>query len=210
MTTVRVAYVVASVLLSGVAMVAAGAELSVFAAGSLRAPLADLAQRFARNSMCLLTGARTHATTASAFDAMIDPAVKLGTSTPKADPSGDYAWEVFHKAGALGPGAFATLTAKARQLTGGPQSPPATGSAYGAFIAAGDADMFLTYCTNAELARQENPQLRVVRLPADLVVAADYGIAARKNAPAAATAFVDYLRGPASRRVFAAHGFDPP
>jgi len=209
-TTVRVAYVVASVLLSGVAMVAAGAEFSVFAAGSLRAPLADLAQRFARNSMCLLTGARTHATTASAFDAMIDPAVKLGTSTPKADPSGDYAWEVFHKAEALGPGAFATLTAKARQLTGGPQSPPATGSAYGAFIAAGDADMFLTYCTYAELARQENPQLRVVRLPADLVVAADYGIAARKDAAAAATAFVDYLRGPAGRRVFAAYGFDPP
>jgi len=209
-TTVRVAYVVASVLLSGVAMVAAGAEFSVFAAGSLRAPLADLAQRFARNSMCLLTGARSHATTASALDAMIDPAVKLGTSTPKADPSGDYAWEVFHKAEALGPGAFATLTAKARQLTGGPQSPPATGSAYGAFIAAGDADMFLTYCTNAELARQENPQLRVVTLPADLVVAADYGIAARKDAAAAATAFVDYLRGPAGRRVFAAYGFDPP
>ena len=266
MTTVRVAHVVASVLLSGVAMVAAGAEFSVFAAGSLRAPLADLAQayerdsgnkarltfgasgllrdrisggeradvfasanmehpqslakagwtalveRFARNSMCLLTGARSHATTASALDAMIDPAVKLGTSTPKADPSGDYAWEVFHKAEALRPGAFATLTAKARQLTGGPQSPPppATGSAYGAFIAAGDADMFLTYCTNAELARQENPQLRVVRLPADLVVAADYGIAARKDASAAATAFVDYLRGPAGRRVFAAYGFDPP
>jgi ABC-type molybdate transport system substrate-binding protein len=93
-----------------------------------------------------------------------------------------------------------------------PQSPPppATRSAYGAFIAAGDADMFLTYCTNAELARQENPQLRVVRLPADLVVAADYGIAARKDAAAGATAFVDYLRGPVGRRVFAAYGFDPP
>ena len=70
--------------------------------------------------------------------------------------------------------------------------------------------MFLTYCTNAELARQENPQLRVVRLPADLVVAADYGIATRKDAATGATAFVDYLRGPVCRRVFAAYGFDPP
>ena len=50
MTTVRVVYVVASVLLSGVAMVAAGAEFSVFAAGSLRAPLADLAQAYERDS----------------------------------------------------------------------------------------------------------------------------------------------------------------
>jgi len=40
--------------------------------------------------------------------------------------------------------------------------------------------------------------------------AADYGIATRKDAATGATAFVDYLRGPAGRRVFAAYGFDPP
>jgi molybdate transport system substrate-binding protein len=28
---------------------------------------------------------------------MLDRGVKLGTSTPKADPSGDYAFEVFRK-----------------------------------------------------------------------------------------------------------------
>ena len=163
--------------------------------------------------MCLLTGARSHATTASALDAMLDPAVKLGTSTPKADPSGDYAWEVFHKAEALRPGAFATLTAKARQLTGGPQSPPppATGSAYGAFIAAGDADMFLTYCTNAELARQENPRCASSGFPPispspPTTASPRASDASRRRA----TAFVDYLRGPAGRRVFAAYGFDPP
>ena len=38
----------------------------------------------------------------------------------------------------------------------------------------------------------------------------NYGIAARKDAAAGATAFVDYLRGPVGRRVFAAYGFDPP
>jgi ABC-type molybdate transport system substrate-binding protein len=39
-------------------------------------------------------------------------AVKLGTSTPLADPSGDYAWEVFRKADALRPGAFSKLEQK--------------------------------------------------------------------------------------------------
>ena len=29
---------------------------------------------------------------------LLDPQWKLGTSTPKADPSGDYAWEVFRRA----------------------------------------------------------------------------------------------------------------
>ena len=44
---------------------------------------------------------------------------------PKADPSGDYAWEVFRKAENLKAGASATLEKKALQLTGGPSSPPA-------------------------------------------------------------------------------------
>jgi molybdate transport system substrate-binding protein len=32
-------------------------------------------------------------TPTSLLDRMLDSSVKLGTSTPKADPSGDYAWE---------------------------------------------------------------------------------------------------------------------
>ena len=46
----------------------------------------------------------------------------LGTSTPKADPAGDYAFQVFDKAEALSSGATATLKAKALQLTGGKDS----------------------------------------------------------------------------------------
>jgi ABC-type molybdate transport system substrate-binding protein len=37
-------------------------------------------------------------TTATLLARMLEPAVKLGTSTPKADPAGDYAWRVFAQA----------------------------------------------------------------------------------------------------------------
>ncbi len=57
------------------------------------------------------------------LELMLDPAVKLGTSTPKADPSGDYAWALFRKADALRPGAYAALDAKALKLTGSPEAP---------------------------------------------------------------------------------------
>ena len=57
-----------------------------------------------------------------------DRDLKLGTSTPRADPSGDYAWEVFRKADAIRPGAFATLSHKALQLTGAPSSVTAPSS----------------------------------------------------------------------------------
>ena len=110
-------------------------------------------------------GSRT--TSASLLDRMLDPQVKLGTSTPKADPSGDYAWEVFRKAGKLQAGASATLEKKALQLTGGPTSPPAPQgrSVYGEFLAQGAADIFLTYCTNALAAQRENRRNRSCNCP---------------------------------------------
>ena len=87
---------------------------------------------------------------------MLDPAVKLGTSTPKADPSGDYAFELFERverSGARRPGG-PLLADKALQLTGGPNSPPppAGRNVYGMLVATGQADVFLTYCTNAVVA----------------------------------------------------------
>src|SRR5262249_18443275 len=59
------------------------------------------------------------ADTASLLERMLAPDIKVGTSTPKADPSGDYAFEVFRKAEALRPGSAAVLETKALQLTGG-------------------------------------------------------------------------------------------
>ena len=74
---------------------------------------------FARNRLCALVRPGLDVTPATLLDRMLDRSVKLGTSTPRADPSGDYAWEVFRKADAIRPGAGAALERKALQLTGG-------------------------------------------------------------------------------------------
>ena len=64
-------------------------------------------------------------------------------------------------------------------------------------VATGEADIFLTYCTNAALAQRENPSLRVIdSMPDALAVGADYGIAVLNGAPAAA----DAVRAIRSRR----------
>ncbi len=82
-------------------------------------------RRFARNEMCALVAPALDVTPATLVDRLLDPAVRLGTSTPKADPSGDYAWLVFERIEQQGrKGAFQQLAAKALQLTGGPNSPP--------------------------------------------------------------------------------------
>ena len=75
--------------------ISGGERADVFASANMEHPqsLAEAGwtahvERFARNSICLLMGARSHATTASALDAMIDPAVKLGTSNTEGGPVG--------------------------------------------------------------------------------------------------------------------------
>lgn len=78
---------------------------------------------FARNRLCALARPGLEVTTANVIDRMLDPQIKLGTSTPKADPSGDYSWKVFRGIDNLRAGSLTTLEVKALQLTGGPTSP---------------------------------------------------------------------------------------
>src|SRR5262249_58406282 len=107
--------------------------------------------RFARNQLCALARGDLGLTEGQLLDRMLDPGVVLATSTPRADPAGDYAWEVFRRAEAIRPGSQAQLEAKARPLVGGPASPPPPPdrSVYGQLLTERKADMFLTYCTKA-------------------------------------------------------------
>ena len=167
---------------------------------------------FVRNSLCALTQASVNVTPQTLLEAMLSPTVKLGTSTPKADPSGDYAWELFRKAEGVRSGAYAALDAKAQKLTGGPDSPkpPAGQGTYAWVMAQGQADVFLTYCTNAVAAQKEVPRLKVVQVPPALQVGASYGLTVRSGAAAPAEAFAQALLAPPAQATFARYGFGQP
>jgi molybdate transport system substrate-binding protein len=164
---------------------------------------------FARNQLCALAKPGLTVTSDGLLDAMLDPNLRLGTSTPKADPAGDYAFALFAKAEALKPGARAALESKALQLTGGPTSEkaPPDRNPYAWVMASGKADLFLTYCTNAALARTEAPSLRIVQIPPALSVGADYGMIVLRDAPAPAAAFARFVLGEAGQAILMKHGF---
>jgi len=200
-----------------------GAKADVFTSANMEHPqalaaahLSGPAVLFARNRLCALARPGLDVEPATLLDRMLDPAVKLATSTPKADPAGDYAWAVFRKADAMRPGALARLEGKALQLVGGPNSPPPPGpaaqgrSAYGAFIAAGTADLFLAYCTAAKVAQQENPGQRLIELPPELAVAADYGLVVLNRASPDAYRLAMFILSAAGQRILAQAGFGAP
>jgi ABC-type molybdate transport system substrate-binding protein len=164
---------------------------------------------FARNQLCALANDDLKLTSATLLDALLDPAVRVGTSTPKADPSGDYAFALFAKAEAFRPGARATLEGKALQLTGGPTSEkaPAGKNQYAWVMENGKADVFLTYCTNAVLATKDLPALQIVQIAPELNVSAEYGMIVLKDAPASATKLAQFILGGEGQAILVKHGF---
>lgn len=202
--------------------IVAGERADVFASANMAHPQALSAadawrptRAFARNAMCALARPGLAVTRDSLVRTMLDPAIKLGTSTPKADPSGDYAFELFEKverAGAAPAGSGKALAAKALQLTGGPNSPPPPPdrNVYGMLVATGQADVFLTYCTNAVIAIGEERSLQLVEVPPAINVSAEYGLAVRKGAPPSAQAFADDLVGGAGQGALRKAGFLAP
>jgi ABC-type molybdate transport system substrate-binding protein len=197
--------------------IAAGERADVFASANMAHPKALAAagkaspvQRFARNTLCALVSPKVRVTPETLVDQMLDPAIKLGTSTPKADPSGDYAMAMFERVDQGRPGAFKALSGKALQLTGGPNSPPPPvgKSVYGVLVAEGQADIFITYCTNALIAVAEQPGLKSVAVPDAINVGADYGVAVVGAAPAAER-FVAFLLAPSGQAILTRQGFAP-
>jgi ABC-type molybdate transport system substrate-binding protein len=199
--------------------IAAGARAEVFASANMEHPQAlAKANRsgpvvlLARNKLCALVRPGLAVTRDTLLDRMLDSQVKLGTSTPKADPSGDYAFEVFRKAEAVQPNSQLALAKKALQLTGGAASaaPPGRRNPYGWHIAEGRADIFLAYCTAARDAQKENSGLQMIALPDALAVSADYGLTVMADASPGAYQFALFILSPEGQRILASYGFSAP
>jgi len=198
--------------------IAKGEAAEVFASANMdhprsleKAGRAGPVRLFARNRLCALAAPDMRVNEENLLDRMLDPAHKLGTSTPKADPSGDYAWELFEKAERLRPGSFQRLSQKALQLVGGPDSPqaPPGRTVYGMLLAERKADIFLTYCTAALQARQENAALGIVEVPTALAVGADYGLTVIKGAKPQAERLAQFILSREGQDILAKHGFTP-
>jgi molybdate transport system substrate-binding protein len=165
---------------------------------------------FARNQLCALAQDYVEVTKDNLYNTLMDKNIRLGTSTPKADPSGDYAWELFKRADKIKDGSFTALSEKALKLTGGPDSEkaPEGRNQYGWVMGEKKADVFLTYCTNAVLAKKEVQSLQIIRIPEALSVGADYGLLVRNGAPDEAWRLAMYILSPEGQKILSEDGFE--
>ncbi|WP_375465844.1 substrate-binding domain-containing protein [uncultured Methylobacterium sp.] len=140
---------------------------------------------FARNSLCVLARDTLKLTPDTLLDRLLEPTLRLATSTPGADPGGDYAQAVFARAEAAHPGAGAILEAKAQRLLGSPGAMvPVAGRSPSATVFLSDrADALLYYCSGQGGTMREAPGLALILLPPALAVPATYGMALMSDSP---------------------------
>lgn len=163
---------------------------------------------FARNRLCVLARPGVALAADRLLDILLDPQVRIGTSTPGTDPSGDYTWEFFRNAERAHPGAFSALDAKSKKLAGREVDPRQQEAPYAQILLQGRVDVFITYRSNAVVASKVDARLTHAPLPAELDVDAVYGIGAATRASTGTAAFLPYARSAEARAVLACHGFD--
>jgi molybdate transport system substrate-binding protein len=196
-----------------------GERADVFASADMGHPLKLLADSravrvamFTRNALCGIALPKVGLTTANFLDRLLDPAVRLGTSTPKADPGGDYTWAMFHRADALRRGSYAILDEKADKIVGGPAtSAPATGGGdpVAAALSSGKIDVMIGYCSGRQRLAALLPAVQFVPPPAAIATGPEYGLAVLKGAEPHAEDFALYMLSPDAQLILARDGFAP-
>jgi molybdate transport system substrate-binding protein len=175
--------------------------------------LAGPVVNFASNTLVALAAPGLNVNTGNLLSTLLDPTVKLGTSTPGNDPLGDYTEQLFSNANALVPGAKTTLDAKAqRLLLGSGPSPVPTGKNALVYYLSDthQADIFIAYSTLATAARAIDPSLQEIAIPSNIDVTVQYGLTILNGADPNTGLLEDYILSAAGQLGLAGYGFGPP
>ncbi|RFB75583.1 molybdate ABC transporter substrate-binding protein [Methylovirgula sp. 4M-Z18] len=193
-----------------------GDKADIFASADMASPLklreegkAAGVVMFTRNKLCAFAGPDAGLTTDNFRRRIVDPAVKIGTSTPKADPGGDYTWAMFHAIDKDEPGAFATLDAKAQKIVGGTTTASGGPDPIAAAFQSSQINVMIGYCSGADQRREATPGVNVVAVPQAYDMGPEYGLALASTENRNAVALMLAILSPEGQETLARYGFAP-
>lgn len=160
---------------------------------------------FTRNQLCLSITPELAKQNRSWLELLLDPALRLATSTPLSDPSGDYTWQLFDRIEASHRGEGDALKQRAIPLVGGPEKPsvPAGELAASWLLNTEQADMFIGYQSYAALLAATGSVV-TVPIPAPWQVQADYAFACLTES---ARPLAEFLLSAKTQRILQEAGF---
>lgn len=162
------------------------------------------AHTFCGNQLCLTTQK-----SGDWLDLLSDPTLRIGSSTPGCDPSGDYTLALFEKLEHFRPGLGQQLRERAVPLVGGRDtlSIPAGELASGWIIRQGFADVFIGYAHYGK-ALSGQPDIRCVPIPAEHNIQCEYQLAVLDNS-SEITSLVAFILGNEGQAFMQKAGFLP-
>jgi len=195
----------------------AGDKVDIFASADMVSPLklkqdgkAASVVMFTRNRLCAFATPEAELNAANFAQRLVEPAVKLGTSTPKADPGGDYTWAMFHRIDTQSPGVFATLDGKAQKIVGGTTAAiPAGTDPIADALKSGTINVMIGYCSGAAQRKKATPGIAVVQVPDAYDVGPEYGLALKRVDNPEAVALMLAILSPEGQAELARFGFAP-
>ncbi|WP_051201699.1 substrate-binding domain-containing protein [Paracoccus aminophilus] len=145
----------------------------------------------------------------AALDLLARPDLRIGMSTPGADPSGDYTLAFLNRLAGTDPARWQDLPARAHSLYGGDllrtedfgRSPALEA------LRAGKADLLIGYGTSAQRIIADLPGAQSLPLPLSLAPPTEACASFRIGASGAAQAFCNELSGAEAAEIFARFGF---
>jgi molybdate transport system substrate-binding protein len=196
------------------ARIACGESCDLFASANtahaenlLQLGLAQQVGRFAANSLCLTVKRDRIRPEEDWLTVLTRPDLRLATSTPHSDPSGDYTWQLFAAIEQRHAGLGRVLESKARCLVGGPDSlnPPAGELAARWLLAQDHADMFIGYASYAPRLAVF-PDLHIFAIPQPYNIQAEYAWALCQPT---AQPLAEFLQSSVAQQIFSQYGFLP-
>lgn len=164
---------------------------------------------FARNRICIVSRRSAGVTPANFIERMLARDVRLKTSTPIADPSGDYAWALFDGIDRMRPGSGAILKSKAEAVMKAVAAPAVPSqSTTAALFASKQIDMSVTYCSASAALEKEMPELTSLEVPPRLDPHPIYGMAVLTAKPEAMRLAL-YLLSEKGQEIIAREGLVP-
>jgi len=173
-------------------------------------PGAPIVAVFTRNRLCAFAKPELKLDEASFVGKLTDPAVQIGTSTPQADPGGDYTWEMFRAIDKVQAGAYQALDGKAQKLVGGTTTAdPANPDPIGTAFKQDRIQVAFGYCSGKSSRLAANPGLTVLPVPARFAPAPMYGMAILSTDKLHALQLALDILSVDGQATLARHGFTP-
>lgn len=162
----------------------------------------------AHNRMCIVSRRGAGVTADNLIDHLLDQRLRVKTSTPVADPAGDYAWAIFERIDALRPGSGAVLKAKAQTLMDVKAPAKPDQHPYAALFESGLIDLSITYCSGVHALEKDAPDLASFAVPPALDPHPVDGLAVLSARPAALRLAL-YLLSEKGQAIVAREGLVP-